>query len=316
MKAPARHPPRRAAPRHGLWAAALGGSAALHAAALAALLFASGRDAAEAPGIPEGVALVFEDTAARGGVPDQEPEGTPPPAPAPAEEEAPAASPPTEPAPPQAAAPVPPPPEPTPAPAEAGPPADPPAALPPAEAPEELPAPPLAAEQPPEPAAAPTDAPEPPLPEPPPPPPPERLATPAPPSSPRPPPRPTRPADDTVRLNAGSAALPDPSLGARALGAVTPPAAAPGERNAPPGYPAESRRRGEEGVVRLSLHIGSDGRVERAEIAESSGFPALDSAALEAARRWRFRPAMQAGLPVAATLNTAVQFRLTQAERR
>ncbi|MBR0674257.1 energy transducer TonB [Roseomonas soli] len=100
------------------------------------------------------------------------------------------------------------------------------------------------------------------------------------------------------------------------MGAVTPPSAAPGQRNAPPDYPAESRRRGEEGVVRLALRIGSDGRVEGAEVTDSSGYAALDRAALEAVRRWRFRPASEAGIPVAATINTAVHFRLTEAERR
>ena len=36
----------------------------------------------------------------------------------------------------------------------------------------------------------------------------------------------------------------------------------------------------------------------------------------EAARHWRFRPATQGGLPVAATLPTAVHFRLTEARGR
>ncbi|WP_198376565.1 TonB family protein, partial [Neoroseomonas rubea] len=109
---------------------------------------------------------------------------------------------------------------------------------------------------------------------------------------------------------------PDPSAGARAIGAVVPPGAAEGHRNAPPEYPADSRRRGEEGVVRLSLAIGADGRVAEANVAASSGHPALDAAAIAAARRWRFRPATQAGLPVPATLATAVHFRLTEGDRR
>ncbi len=48
----------------------------------------------------------------------------------------------------------------------------------------------------------------------------------------------------------------------------------------------------------------------------SSGHEDLDRAAVDAARRWRFRPATQAGIAVAATLTTAVHFRLTDAERR
>ena len=132
------------------------------------------------------------------------------------------------------------------------------------------------------------------------------------------PPRPARPpaAQGQLRLDAGMGALPDPSFGAQAMGAVVPPGTDAGHRNAPPDYPPESRRRGEEGVVRLALRVGSDGRVEAAEVSASSGFPRLDQAALEAARRWRFRPATQGGLPVAATLPTAVHFRLTDARGR
>uniref|UniRef100_UPI001E2FA5EB energy transducer TonB n=1 Tax=Roseomonas rosulenta TaxID=2748667 RepID=UPI001E2FA5EB len=130
--------------------------------------------------------------------------------------------------------------------------------------------------------------------------------------------RPARPpaAQGQMRLDAGLGALPDPSFGARAMGAVVPPGTDAGQRNAPPDYPPESRRRGEEGVVRLALRVGSDGSVEAAEVAVSSGHPRLDQAAVEAARRWRFRPAMQGGLPVAGTLSTAVQFRLTDARDR
>ncbi|MBP0466457.1 TonB family protein, partial [Roseomonas sp. PWR1] len=134
--------------------------------------------------------------------------------------------------------------------------------------------------------------------------------------APAPPTPPPRAAAEPVRLGAGGGALPDPSLGARAIGAVVPPGAADGYRNAPPDYPPDSRRRGEEGVVRLSLSIGADGRVGEATVATSSGYPALDAAAVAAARRWRFRPATQAGLPVPATIATAVQFRLTEGERR
>lgn len=106
------------------------------------------------------------------------------------------------------------------------------------------------------------------------------------------------------------------SLGSFAMGAVVPPTADAGHRNNPPDYPAEARRRGEEGVVRLSLRIGPEGQVTAAEVESSSGFAALDRAAVEAARRWRFRPAMRAGMPVAASLSTAMHFRLTDARGR
>lgn len=313
MRAAPRPPPRRAPARAGLWAAALAGSAALHAAALAALLWAA-REGPPEPGLQEGVAVVFEDTASREG----EAQGGQAPGPPPEEAAAPPPRP-AETAPPQAQAALADPPAPTPPPAPEAAPTPP--ATDRAEAPPAA-AQPLATEDAPaspaEEAPSVPPAPEPrderqqavPLPPPPAPQPPrpERLAAQAPPVP--------QPFAEGVRLNAGSAALPDPSAGARALGAVLPPSAAPGQRNAPPEYPAESRRRGEEGIVRLVLRVGPDGRVEAAEVAESSGFPALDRAAVEAARRWRYRPAMQAGIAVAGTLTTAVHFRLTGPDGR
>jgi protein TonB len=186
--------------------------------------------------------------------------------------------------------------------AEAEPPPPPEPAPPPAQAPTPPAAPPVAAASEPAPVAEAPPAAPPPAP-----------AAPAP-----RPPRQTRPPAPAgpMRLDAGIGALPDPSFGARAMGAVVPPGTDSGQRNAPPDYPSESRRRGEEGVVRLALRVGIDGQVEAAEVAVSSGFPRLDAAAVEAARRWRFRPATQGGLPVAATLPTAVHFRLTDARGR
>jgi protein TonB len=157
----------------------------------------------------------------------------------------------------------------------------------------------------------------PPPPPPPPPQPPQRVA-----AAQAPPPAPPRrqapatAAPGPVRLDAGSGPLSDPSLESFALGATLPPGPDARYRNAPPDYPSDARRRGEEGVVRLALRIAVDGTVTSAEVASSSGIPALDRAALEAARRWRFQPATRAGMPVAATLSTAVHFRLSDVRGR
>lgn len=55
----------------------------------------------------------------------------------------------------------------------------------------------------------------------------------------------------------------------------------------PPEYPLFSRRRKEEGVVRLLLTIRS-GRVADASVASGSGSSRLDEAALKAVKQWRF----------------------------
>jgi protein TonB len=195
-------------------------------------------------------------------------------------------------------------------------------AAPAAEPPPPVPAPPQAA--PAQRATPPSRAPEqteaeplPPPPPPPPPLPPQRVAA----AQAPPPAPPRRPAPETaapgpVRLDAGSGPLSDPSMESCARGATLPPRPDARHRNAPPDYPADARRRGEEGVVRLALRIAVDGTVTSAEVASSSGVPALDRSALDAARRWRFRPATRAGMPVAATLSTAVHFRLSDARGR
>lgn len=63
----------------------------------------------------------------------------------------------------------------------------------------------------------------------------------------------------------------------------------------PPSYPLESRRNMEEGTVTLGLLVGTDGRVAEITVANSSGFPRLDKAALEAVRKWRWTPMMRGG---------------------
>lgn len=66
----------------------------------------------------------------------------------------------------------------------------------------------------------------------------------------------------------------------------------------PPRYPIESRRKREEGTVQLSLILGTDGSVEKISVFHSSGYSRLDSAALEAVRRWRWEPVVRNGSPV------------------
>jgi len=55
-----------------------------------------------------------------------------------------------------------------------------------------------------------------------------------------------------------------------------------------PPYPAEARRRGQQGTVQLQIVFGADGRVARATVGRSSGFSDLDRAAAAWVRRhWR-----------------------------
>jgi periplasmic protein TonB len=78
----------------------------------------------------------------------------------------------------------------------------------------------------------------------------------------------------------------------------------------PPKYPHAARVAGEEGRVRLMLLVGTDGRVERIELARSSGHESLDRAALDAVSRWRFEPASRGGRAVASWVVIPVAFSL------
>jgi protein TonB len=70
-------------------------------------------------------------------------------------------------------------------------------------------------------------------------------------------------------------------------------------------------RFGVEGAVTIELRVGPDGRVREARVQRSSGFPRLDAAALEEARRvWRLQPATFDGSPVEAWHAVRVSFRL------
>jgi len=73
-------------------------------------------------------------------------------------------------------------------------------------------------------------------------------------------------------------------------------------------YPPLSKRLGEQGEARVSFTIESDGTVSDPKIAASSGFPALDAAALVSVETWRYRPRMQDGKPVAASWQAAVRW--------
>jgi protein TonB len=83
----------------------------------------------------------------------------------------------------------------------------------------------------------------------------------------------------------------------------------PDPANRAPTRPAETLAGRAHGSVMLMLHLSADGTVIDAWVAESSGAASLDRAALEAARFWRFRPAMtEEGVAVPSTVRQRVTF--------
>lgn len=113
----------------------------------------------------------------------------------------------------------------------------------------------------------------------------------------------SRPDPNTVRLpeNQPARRSDDPPVAVNAVSPVE--------------YPQALFARGIEGRVLLMLFVDSTGHVsqESTRVAESSGYPALDSAALAAVPRFRFAPALRNGAPVAAAFMQPVHFRHPQA---
>ena len=76
-------------------------------------------------------------------------------------------------------------------------------------------------------------------------------------------------------------------------------------------YPPELYAKRVQGNVTLRIHIDTAGRTspESTTVVESSGYPALDSAAVTGARVLQFRPAFAKGAPLAISVLFPVYFR-------
>jgi TonB family protein len=93
---------------------------------------------------------------------------------------------------------------------------------------------------------------------------------------------------------------------------ITPPSADLLElRNPKPPYPISSRENGEQGAVMLYACISDHGKVERLDLAQSSGHPALDRSALNTVRHWSFRPAQESGKAIPMCYRLPIRFLLS-----
>ena len=81
-------------------------------------------------------------------------------------------------------------------------------------------------------------------------------------------------------------------------------------RNPKPGYPSLSRRLSEQGTVLLRVFVNAAGDATRVDLKESSGFPRLDKAALDAVEGWKFVPAKKGDHAVAAWVVVPIKFSL------
>lgn len=101
----------------------------------------------------------------------------------------------------------------------------------------------------------------------------------------------------------------------RTAGEFTPYDVAPRVRNADEivralerAYPSTLRQAGIGGTVSVLFHVDENGRVQATRIAESSGHPALDGAALRVSQVYRFSPAKNRDRVVAVWVRIPITF--------
>ena len=82
--------------------------------------------------------------------------------------------------------------------------------------------------------------------------------------------------------------------------------------NALPLYPQKAKEMGMEGTVILKVEVSKTGLPISIAIKKSSGHEILDSAAKNAVRTWRFRPAFKAGKPIEGEAIIPIRFQLTR----
>lgn len=73
-------------------------------------------------------------------------------------------------------------------------------------------------------------------------------------------------------------------------------------------YPAISVRLGEQGTTTIGFTITVEGHVENVHVVNSSGSERLDNAAVTCASHWRYKPAVEAGHPVAVPWKAEVKW--------
>jgi len=78
----------------------------------------------------------------------------------------------------------------------------------------------------------------------------------------------------------------------------------------PPEYPRLSRRNNEAGRVIVRVFIDQGGVPRQVQLGKSSGFERLDTSALNAVLKFRFRPPTENGQPVSGWANVPVDFDL------
>lgn len=82
-------------------------------------------------------------------------------------------------------------------------------------------------------------------------------------------------------------------------------------RTVPPKFPQEMRRDGVSGLVTVRCTIDEKGNVTDPQV-ERTTHEAFVPPALEALRKWKFKPATKQGTPVALKVSIPIQFNISE----
>ncbi len=80
-------------------------------------------------------------------------------------------------------------------------------------------------------------------------------------------------------------------------------------RTVKPEFPYEMQRAGISGVVTLTVEVDETGAVQNSAVEKSSN-PEFERPALEAVRKWRFKPARRDGVAVKIKIQLPIRFNL------
>lgn len=103
------------------------------------------------------------------------------------------------------------------------------------------------------------------------------------------------------------APAPAPAVATPAPAPVTTPAQL--LKSVPPSYPPDAYRSRQQGWVEVTFTITADGKVANAKVASSQPGRVFDQAALEAVRRWTFKPRMVDGKPAEEQATRRIEFK-------
>jgi periplasmic protein TonB len=81
----------------------------------------------------------------------------------------------------------------------------------------------------------------------------------------------------------------------------------------PPAYPRDAARAGVTGFVQLEVLVNADGTVRSAKVLESKPKGLFEAAAVAAVMRWKFKPKVVNGQPVAQRGSQKIEFNLNTA---